>query len=86
MPGTIELAHSCVDALGQKSNACLLQSHGAVCVGGDMAGALTVAKVLARTPGLFSPTPAMRRSSFPLSQENTPATRALVPHPYGQPK
>lgn len=33
LPGTIELAEEYVKALGKESNACLLQSHGAVCVG-----------------------------------------------------
>ena len=31
LPGTDELARACAEALGQKANACLLQSHGAVC-------------------------------------------------------
>lgn len=46
LPGTLELANNCVKALGEKANACLLQSHGAVCVGSCMNGAFKVAKVL----------------------------------------
>jgi len=86
LPGTIELAHSCVDVLGQKSNACLLQSHGAVCVGGDMAGAFKVAKVLEMTAELYYRIRVMGKSYIPISEENIAAMQDFVAHRYGQPK
>ena len=36
LPGTQELADNCVKALGDKAMACLLKSHGAVCLGKDL--------------------------------------------------
>ena len=53
LPGTIELAENCVEALGTEANACLLHSHGAVCVGEDMAKAFKVANVLEMTAKIF---------------------------------
>ena len=39
LPGSQELADAVVAALGEKANTCLVRSHGAVAVGGDMDGA-----------------------------------------------
>ena len=46
LPGSQELADAVVAALGEKANTCLVRSHGAVAVGGDMDGAFRTCKVL----------------------------------------
>ena len=46
LPGTQELAVNCIKALDNNANACLLQSHGAVCIGEDVEQAFKVATVL----------------------------------------
>lgn len=51
-PGTPEIAAECVKALGEKVNVCLINSHGAVCVGSDMEAAFTAATVLEYTARL----------------------------------
>ena len=86
LPGSLELARNCVEALGQKSNACLLQSHGAVCVGKDMPAAFTVAKVLEMTAELYYRICVMGKSYIPISEENIAAMQEFVAHSYGQPK
>ncbi len=86
LPGSLELAQNCVEALGQKSNACLLQSHGAVCVGKDMPAAFTVAKVLEMTAELYYRICVMGKSYIPISEENIAAMQEFVAHSYGQPK
>ena len=86
LPGSLELARNCVEALGQKSNACLLQSHGAVCVGKDMPAAFTVAKVLEMTAELYYRINIMGKSYIPISEENIAAMQEFVAHSYGQPK
>lgn len=86
LPGSRELAENCVDALGQKANACLLQSHGAVCVGSDMAAAFKVAKVLEMTAELSYRIRVMGKTYIPISEENIAAMQDFVAHDYGQPK
>ncbi|MGI5978491.1 MAG: class II aldolase/adducin family protein [Oscillospiraceae bacterium] len=86
LPGTMELARNCVEALGKRSNACLLQSHGAVCVGKDMDAAFTVAKVLEMSAELYYRISVMGKSYIPISEENIAAMQEFVAHSYGQPK
>lgn len=86
LPGTIELANNCVKALGKKSNACLLQSHGAVCISCDMKGAFKVAKVLEMTAEVYSRIRSMGGKYITLSDENICAMQDYVACKYGQPK
>jgi len=86
LPGTIELAHNCVKALGDKSNACLLQSHGAVCVACNMKGAFKVAKVLEMTAKVYFRIRSIGGNFIPLSDENICAMQDFVACKYGQPK
>ena len=86
LPGTPELAANCVDALGKKANACLLQSHGAVCLGSDMAAAFKVAKVLEMTAELYYRIRVMGKTYIPISEENIAAMQEFAVHGYGQPK
>ena len=52
-PGTAELARAAADAMKGKSNACLLQSHGAVCCGKDIDSAFRAAEVVEMTAKIF---------------------------------
>ncbi len=86
LPGTMELAKNCVKALGEKSNACLLQSHGAVCVSCDMKGAFKVAKVLEMTAEIYYRIRSVGGNFIPLSEENISAMQSFVACKYGQGK
>lgn len=86
LPGTSELAKNCVDALGEKSNACLVHSHGAVCVGGDMDGAFKVAKVLEVTSQIYYMIEATGGKPVGISPENVAAMQDFVKNSYGQGK
>lgn len=70
LPGSIELAKNCVTALGDKANACLLQSHGAVCIGSDIKKAFKVAKVLETTAEIYGKIRAIGGKYIPISDEN----------------
>ena len=86
LPGTLELADNCVAALGEKSNACLVHSHGAVCVGGDMDGAFKVAKVLEVTSQIYYMIEATGGKPVGISTENVAAVQDFVKNSYGQGK
>ena len=86
LPGTLELAKNCVKALGEKANACLLQSHGAVCVGCNMKGAFKVAKVLEMTAEVYYRIRSIGGNFVPISDENISAMQSYVACQYGQPK
>ncbi len=86
LPGTIELAKNCVMTLGEKSNACLLQSHGAVCVGCDMKSAFKVAKVLEMTAEIYYRIRTVGGRFIPISDDNIKAMQEYVACKYGQPK
>lgn len=84
LPGTDELAKNCAEALGQKANACLLQSHGAVCVGRDMKAAFKTARVLEMTAEIYYRIRATGGKFIPISPENIAAMQDFVAHRYGQ--
>lgn len=86
LPGTLELAENCVKALGNRANACLLQSHGAVCVAKDLKGAFKVAKVLEMTAEIYYRIRAIGGNFIPISEENIKAMQSYVAESYGQPK
>jgi len=46
--GTVEIAKSAVETMGETANAVFLASHGMVCVGRDLAGAMHVARQVER--------------------------------------
>ena len=85
LPGTQELADNCVEALGEKANACLLQSHGAVCVGRDMRSAFKVARVLEMTAEVWCRIRSIGGSYVPISEENIKAMQDFAATKYGQP-
>lgn len=84
LPGTDELARACAEALGQKANACLLQSHGAVCVGKDMKSAFKTARVLEMTAEIYYRIRSIGGQYIPISPENIAAMQDFVAHRYGQ--
>lgn len=85
LPGTEELADNCVKALGLNANACLLQSHGAVCVGKDMKSAFKVARVLEMTAEVWYRIRSVGGKYIPISNENIKAMQDFVATKYGQP-
>ncbi|MBE5967806.1 MAG: class II aldolase/adducin family protein [Lachnospiraceae bacterium] len=86
LPGTPELAEECIKALGKESNACLLQSHGAVCVGESMDAAFKVAKVLEITAQVYYMIRSTNGKPIALSDENIAAMKDFVKYKYGQGK
>ncbi|MEA5017076.1 MAG: class II aldolase/adducin family protein [Candidatus Limiplasma sp.] len=84
LPGSPELAQNCVKALGEKANACLLKSHGAVCLGGDMKSAFRVVKVLEVTAQIYQMIRSMGGCYCPISQENIEKMQYFVCNLYGQ--
>lgn len=84
LPGTQELADNCRAALGGKANACLLQNHGAVCVGTDMKGAFKVARVLEATAEIYYRICAIGEQPKEISAQNILAMQEFVATQYGQ--
>ena len=84
LPGSQELATYCVDALGEKGNACLLRSHGAVCVGKDMDTAFKVCKVLEVTAQIYQLIRAMGANYLPIPQQYIDAMWDFAQNHYGQ--
>ena len=86
LPGSPELAENSVKALGEKSNTCLLHSHGAVCVADDMDGAFKTAKVLEVTARIYYMIEAAGGEPAGISDENIRAMQDFVKNSYGQGK
>ena len=85
LPGTTELAENCLKALGDKSNACLLKSHGAVCVAGNMDMAFVIATVLEQTAQVYYMGRAIGNPQ-PLSEKDILCMQDFVKNRYGQRK
>ncbi len=83
LPGTDALAANCLAALGN-TNSCLLQSHGAVCVGKDMRAAFKVSRVLEMTAEIYYRIRATGGSPIPISDENIEAMFDFATNRYGQ--
>lgn len=84
LPGTNELANECIKALGKEAKACLLQSHGAVCVGVDMKDSFKVAKVLEVTAKTYQLIRATGGKPILLSDKDIEAMKKFVKFEYGQ--
>jgi len=82
LPGTAELAEYCFKVL-DKGNACLLKSHGAVCVAGDMDLAFKIASVLEQTAQVYYMARAIGTPHL-ISDENIQAMQEFVRTKYGQ--
>ena len=86
LPGSGELADNCVKALGEESNTCLLHSHGAVCVAGDMEGAFKIAKVLEVTAQIHYMIEATGGKPAGISDENIKIMQDFAKNSSGQGK
>ena len=84
LPGSQELADECVKALGEKSMACLLRSHGAVCLGKDLEQAFGNSTVLEATARVYSIIRSMGGQFDPISLENIAFMQTFVKNSYGQ--
>ena len=84
LPGTKELAENCVCALGARSMACLLRSHGAVCLGESLSQAFLVSQVLESTARIYHLIRSMGGQFLPISEENIRAMQDFVKNCYGQ--
>jgi L-fuculose-phosphate aldolase len=84
LPGTKELAENCVRALGEKSMACLLKAHGAVCLGGDLRQAYLVSGVLESAARILSLVRSMGGQAEPISAEDIAAMQEFMRTRYGQ--
>ena len=84
LPGTMDLAYNCVKALGKDSMACLLQSHGAVCLGFDMNEAFRVSKVLEMTALIYYKIRSIGARALPMSEEDIAFMRDFMKNKYGQ--
>ena len=86
LPGSQELADGVVTALGEKSNACLIRSHGAVAVGGDMDGAFRTCTVLEIAARILYMIEATGGKPAPISDENIAIMQDFMKNHYGQGK
>lgn len=86
LPGSPQLAKYCVKALGQNANACLLQSHGAVCVGQSMESAFKVAKVLEVTAQIYYMIESAGGKPMNICEEHIAMMQDFVKNHYGQDK
>lgn len=84
LPGSQELADECVKALGDRAMACLLKSHGAVCLGKDLEQAFGNSTVLEATAQIYSIIRSMGGQFQPISPENIAFMQAFVKNSYGQ--
>ena len=84
LPGTQELADNCVKALGDKAMACLLKSHGAVCLGKDLEQAFGNSTVLEATAQVYSIIRSMGGPFQPISPANIAFMQEFVKTSYGQ--
>ena len=84
MPGSRELAEYCVEALGTQAMACLLRSHGAVCIGETMEKAFTVSAVLESTARILMMIRAMGGTPETYSAQRLIAMKDFMKNKYGQ--
>ena len=85
LPGTKELAENCADCLEGDAMACLLNSHGAVCLGKDSAQALKTAIVLEVTARVYRKALQIGQPE-PLDQWYVDEMKKFVKDSYGQDK
>lgn len=86
LPGSLELAENCAQALGQEAYSCLLNSHGAVCLGSDMDSAFAVARVLEVTAQIYYMIEATGGKPVGISPENIAFMKDFKANSYGQDK
>lgn len=83
LPGSKELAVNCIEKL-KSSNACLIASHGSVCLGGNLKEAFDVATVLEYTAELYYKILSMGMNPALLSKDDISFMYDFVHTKYGQ--
>lgn len=86
LPGTLDLAANGVKALGAEGMACLLQSHGAVCLGTDMNEAFKVSKVLEMTALIYYRVISAGEKPLMIPEDKVAFMRDFMKNHYGQKK
>ena len=84
LPGTRELAERCVEALGAEAMACLLRSHGAVCLGESLKAALVCARVLEQTCETYRLAQSLGGPAKPFPKERVETMKLFLQNSYGQ--
>ncbi len=84
LPGSDELAANCVKALGSRGMACLMKSHGALCVGDTLDRAFLVSSVLEATARILWIQRSMGLQYDPISESDIRAMQDFVKNKYGQ--
>ncbi|MDD6347059.1 MAG: class II aldolase/adducin family protein [Lachnospiraceae bacterium] len=84
IPGSDNLSEAAVKALGDKAMACLLNSHGAICVGNDMEGAFTSATVLEMTAQILYMIEASRGVPCGIPDDHILYMQDYMKNSYGQ--
>jgi L-fuculose-phosphate aldolase len=78
LPGTSEIARNCVKAIGTKAKACLLRSHGAICVGTNLDECFKVATVLEMVAHIYYLIRSMGGNYIPISDENIKSMQEFI--------
>lgn len=86
LPGSMELAENCVKSIGKSGNACLLQSHGAVCLGKDIDKAFKVATVLEMTAQIYAIILQLGKVPVCISEHDIEIMKDFAENHYGQGK
>ena len=84
IPGSDALSDAAIAALGKKAMACLLNSHGALCVGRDMEGAFTSATILEMTAQILYMVEASHGTPCGIPDEEAQFMQDFVKNSYGQ--
>ena len=84
LPGSKELAENCVEALGAEAMACLLRSHGAVCLGESLKAALVCARVLEQTCEIYRLAQSLGGPAKPFPKERVETMKLFLQNSYGQ--
>jgi L-fuculose-phosphate aldolase len=84
LPGSAALAEACVEALGAAGVACLLRSHGAVCVGGSLDEAFRATTVLEVTAHIYAAMLAAGLTPAEMRADDIATMRDFALHRYGQ--
>lgn len=86
LPGSKELAKICANALSHGENACLLKSHGTVCIGHTLKEVFTTTKALEMTAEIYWRIRAIGKMPDPLDPKDIAAMRHFALYHYGQQK
>ncbi len=86
LPGSLELRDEVVKALGTDANSCLINSHGAVCIGANIDAAFRVSTVLEVTAQILTLVESTGGNPVGICDENIKSMQYFVANKYGQVK